>query len=90
MGNYLFSADMLVEALRKDAADEFSKHDMGGDIMPMMVDQGMAQVYDFQSNEVPVADPGDAGYWRDVGTLDSYFDAHGPVRCRAGVQLVQQ
>ncbi|HEU5455630.1 MAG TPA: glucose-1-phosphate adenylyltransferase [Nocardioides sp.] len=76
MGNYLFSADVLVEALRKDAADESSKHDMGGDIMPMMVDQGMAQVYDFQRNEVPGTDRADAGYWRDVGTLDSYFDAH--------------
>jgi glucose-1-phosphate adenylyltransferase len=49
---------------------------MGGNIMPMMVDQGMAQVYDFQRNEVPGADPADAGYWRDVGTLDSYYDAH--------------
>jgi glucose-1-phosphate adenylyltransferase len=76
MGNYLFSADALVEVLRKDAADESSKHDMGGNIMPMMVDRGMAQVYDFQRNEVPGADPADAGYWRDVGTLDSYYDAH--------------
>jgi glucose-1-phosphate adenylyltransferase len=76
MGNYLFSADVLVEALRKDAADESSKHDMGGNIMPMMVDQGKAQVYDFQRNEVPGAGPADAGYWRDVGTLDSYYDAH--------------
>lgn len=76
MGNYLFSTDVLVEALRKDAADESSKHDMGGDIMPMMVDQGIAQVYDFQRNVVPGADPADAGYWRDVGTLDSYFDSH--------------
>jgi glucose-1-phosphate adenylyltransferase len=76
MGNYLFSADALVEVLRKDAADESSKHDMGGNIMPMMVERGMAQVYDFQRNEVPGADPADAGYWRDVGTLDSYYDAH--------------
>lgn len=76
MGNYLFSTDVLVEALRKDAADESSKHDMGGDIMPMMVDQGIAQVYDFQRNVAPGADPADAGYWRDVGTLDSYFDSH--------------
>ena len=76
MGNYLFSADVLVEALRKDAADESSKKDMGGNIMPMMVDQGIAEVYDFQSNEVPGAEPDNAGYWRDVGTLDSYFDAH--------------
>ena len=76
MGNYLFSADLLVEALRKDAASPTSRHDMGGDIIPMLVDEGSAQVYDFMTNEVPGANPGDAGYWRDVGTLDSYFDAH--------------
>jgi glucose-1-phosphate adenylyltransferase len=76
MGNYLFSTDLLVEALRKDAASPTSRHDMGGDIIPMLVDEESAQVYDFMTNEVPGANPGDAGYWRDVGTLDSYFDAH--------------
>ena len=76
MGNYLFSTDLLVEALRKDAASPTSRHDMGGDIIPMLVDEGSAQVYDFMTNKVPGANPGDAGYWRDVGTLDSYFDAH--------------
>ncbi|WP_458315578.1 glucose-1-phosphate adenylyltransferase [Mycolicibacterium brisbanense] len=76
MGNYLFSTDVLLDALRTDAEDSSSKHDMGGNIMPMMVDQGLAQVYDFQSNEVPGAAPTDTGYWRDVGTLDSYYDAH--------------
>ncbi len=76
MGNYLFSTDVLLDALRTDAEDSSSKHDMGGNIMPMMVDQGLAQVYDFQSNDVPGAAPTDTGYWRDVGTLDSYYDAH--------------
>jgi len=76
MGNYVFSSDVLVDALRKDAADGDSRHDMGGSIIPMMVQQGLAEVYDFMENEVPGADPRDAGYWRDVGTLDSYFDAH--------------
>ncbi|WP_019969677.1 glucose-1-phosphate adenylyltransferase [Mycobacterium sp. 141] len=76
MGNYLFSTDVLLEALRADANDAASKHDMGGNIMPMMVERGLAQVYDFQSNEVPGAAPNDTGYWRDVGTLDSYYDAH--------------
>jgi glucose-1-phosphate adenylyltransferase len=76
MGNYLFSTDVLIEALRKDAASPTSRHDMGGDIIPMLVDEGCAQVYDFMTNEVPGANPRDAGYWRDVGTLDSYFDAH--------------
>ena len=49
---------------------------MGGDIIPMLVGEGTAQVYDFTTNEVPGATPRDIGYWRDVGTLDSYFDAH--------------
>jgi glucose-1-phosphate adenylyltransferase len=76
MGNYLFDADVLVDALRKNAANAASKHDMGGDIIPMMVANGLAQVYDFATNEVPGATERDRGYWRDVGTLDSYFDAH--------------
>jgi glucose-1-phosphate adenylyltransferase len=76
MGNYLFDTDVLIDALRKDAANPASKHDMGGDIIPMMVANGLAQVYDFATNEVPGATERDRGYWRDVGTLDSYFDAH--------------
>ena len=70
------STDVLIEALRKDAADDGSRHDMGGDILPMLVEQGCAQAYNFLDNEVPGAEPRDVGYWRDVGTLDSYFDAH--------------
>jgi glucose-1-phosphate adenylyltransferase len=76
MGNYVFTSDVLVDALRKDAADEESRHDMGRDIIPMLMGQRLAEVYDFLDNEVPGAEPRDAGYWRDVGTLDSYFDAH--------------
>jgi glucose-1-phosphate adenylyltransferase len=76
MGNYLFTADVLVETLRKDAANRASRHDMGGDIVPMLVGERNADVYDFLTNEVPGANERDAGYWRDVGTLDSYFDAH--------------
>jgi glucose-1-phosphate adenylyltransferase len=76
MGNYVFDAGVLVDALREDAANAASKHDMGGDIIPMMVADGRAQVYDFATNEVPGATERDKAYWRDVGTLDSYFDAH--------------
>ncbi|MDR2983614.1 MAG: glucose-1-phosphate adenylyltransferase [Nocardiopsaceae bacterium] len=76
MGNYVFSTDVLVEALRQDAADDASAHDMGGDILPLLVNQGCAQAYNFVDNEVPGAEDRDAGYWRDVGTLDSYYDAH--------------
>jgi glucose-1-phosphate adenylyltransferase len=76
MGIYVFSTDVLVDALRVDAADDSSRHDMGGDIVPMLVKQRTAQVYDFLTNEIPGNTERDAGYWRDVGTLDSYFDAH--------------
>jgi glucose-1-phosphate adenylyltransferase len=76
MGIYVFSTDVLVDALRKDAADDGSRHDMGGDIVPMLVDDSAAQVYDFLQNEVPGAEERDAGYWRDVGTLDAYFEAN--------------
>ncbi len=75
MGNYLFDADVLVDSLRKDAVDTASRHDMGGDIIPMLVSQRAAEVYNFLDNKVPGATERDAGYWRDVGTLDSYFDA---------------
>jgi glucose-1-phosphate adenylyltransferase len=76
MGNYVFSTDVLVEALKVDSSDEGSVHDMGGDIIPMMTRLGAAKVYDFAENDVPGATDRDRGYWRDVGTLDSYHDAH--------------
>jgi glucose-1-phosphate adenylyltransferase len=76
MGNYVFSTEALLEAVRVDAGDEGSVHDMGGNIIPMLVAQGKAQVYDFKDNAVPGATDRDRGYWRDVGTLDAYYDAH--------------
>ena len=75
MGNYVFSTDALMDAVRADAAQD-SSHDMGGDIVPSFVAQGSAYAYDFADNEVPGATDRDRGYWRDVGTLDSYFEAH--------------
>jgi glucose-1-phosphate adenylyltransferase len=76
MGNYVFRTDVLLEALRADAADPDSMHDMGGDIIPMLVGDDSAMVYDFDDNEVPGATERDRGYWRDVGTLDAYYDSH--------------
>jgi glucose-1-phosphate adenylyltransferase len=76
MGNYVFDTDVLVEALRKDAADDGSRHSLGGDIIPMLVREHAAHVFDFGQNKVPGADMRDVGYWRELGTLDSYFDAH--------------
>jgi glucose-1-phosphate adenylyltransferase len=76
MGNYVFTAEAMIEALIADAEDEGSKHDLGGDIIPTLVERGEAEVYDFSRNEVPGATDRDRGYWRDVGTLDAYYDAH--------------
>jgi glucose-1-phosphate adenylyltransferase len=76
MGNYVFSADALIDAVTQDAADPTSAHDVGGNLIPMLVERGEAQVYDFSENEVPGATPRDRGYWRDVGTLDAFWEAH--------------
>ena len=76
MGNYCFSTDVLLEALKIDAGDEGSVHDMGGNIIPMLTEQGAAQVYDFSDNDVPGATERDRAYWRDVGSIDAYHDAH--------------
>jgi len=76
MGNYVFTTSTLVEAVSLDAADEGSNHDLGGDIAPSLVAAGEAEVYDFAGNHVPGATDRDRGYWRDVGTLDAYYDAH--------------
>ena len=76
MGNYVFSADVLVDVLERDAASSESRHDMGGDIIPMLVADQQAAVYDFKRNIVPGATDRDRDYWRDVGTLDSYHEAH--------------
>ena len=80
MGNYVFSTEALLEALRVDAEDDASVHDMGGSIMPMLAGAGEAYVYDFSTNVVPGATDRDHGYWRDVGTMDSYYDAHMDLR----------
>jgi glucose-1-phosphate adenylyltransferase len=76
MGNYVFRTDTLIEAVSLDAKDEDSKHDLGGNIIPMLVERGEAEVYDYAANDVPGSTDRDRGYWRDVGTLDAYYDAH--------------
>ena len=76
MGNYVFTASTLIEAVTVDARDEESDHDVGGDVIPMLVDEGVAHVHDFADNRVPGESETDHGYWRDVGTLDAYYEAH--------------
>lgn len=76
MGNYVATTGALLEALAKDADDPASAHDMGGDIVPHFVDRGTCGFYDFRENQVPGSADRDRDYWRDVGTLDAYYDAH--------------
>ena len=75
MGNYVFDAKALVDAVVADAEYEGSKHDMGGDIVPFFVNRGEASVYDFKDNDVAGSTERDRGYWRDVGTMDAYYEA---------------
>jgi glucose-1-phosphate adenylyltransferase len=76
MGNYVFDADALIEAVTVDGESTTSNHDMGGDIVPYFVNKGQAGVYDFKRNDVPGSTDRDRAYWRDVGTIDSFFEAH--------------
>ncbi|KQR47003.1 MULTISPECIES: glucose-1-phosphate adenylyltransferase [Frigoribacterium] len=76
MGNYVFDADVLIDAVLRDGEKPDSNHDMGGDIVPDFVSRGDAAVYDLNRNEVPGATERDRYYWRDVGTIDSFYDAH--------------
>src|SRR5437763_3582824 len=75
MGIYVFGAEALVDAVTADARMPDSPHDLGGSIIPSLVDRGEAAVYDFATNEVPGESARERGYWRDVGDLDSYYDA---------------
>ncbi|MBN9240960.1 MAG: glucose-1-phosphate adenylyltransferase [Micrococcales bacterium 70-64] len=76
MGNYIFDADVLIDAVLRDGDRSDSNHDMGGDIVPDFVSRGLAGVYDLNRNEVPGSTDRDRFYWRDVGTIESFFDAH--------------
>jgi glucose-1-phosphate adenylyltransferase len=76
MGNYVMNADALIDAMTADAQNPDSRHDMGGDIVPMFVDKGDAALYDFVENDVPGSNSRDRNYWRDVGTLDAFYESH--------------
>ena len=76
MGNYVFDADALIAAVEHDGELPDSNHDMGGDIIPYFVALDQAGVYDFNRNSVPGATDRDKYYWRDVGSIESFFDAH--------------
>ena len=76
MGNYIFSTRALLRELYDDAANPDSKHDFGRDILPSLVGRGEMFAYDFQTNQIPGELAGAGVYWRDVGTIDAYYEAN--------------
>jgi glucose-1-phosphate adenylyltransferase len=85
MGNYIFSTGPLLKFLYEDARLEDSSHDFGRDILPKWVESGEVFAYDFGTNRIP-GDPIDSPvYWRDVGTIDAYYDANMDLRAVAPV-----
>ena len=82
MGNYIFERDHLVKALTDDAVDESSSHDFGRNVLPTMLARGQPMfAWDFSRNRIPGSlNPVNDGYWRDVGTLDAYYDANMDLR----------
>ncbi|HEX9731008.1 MAG TPA: glucose-1-phosphate adenylyltransferase [Thermoanaerobaculia bacterium] len=75
MGNYVFTTAVLHRTIIADADDPDSQHDMGKNIIPLLVTTGEAWVYDFGANEIPGQTAREQGYWRDVGSLDAYYQA---------------
>lgn len=75
MGNYIFSTDTLLRELHDDAENEQSGHDFGRDILPSLVGRAEMFAYDFQTNRIPGDPPEVQPYWRDVGTIDAYYEA---------------
>src|SRR3954451_6242981 len=75
MGNYIFSTDVLLRELYADGVNEHSSHDFGKDILPKLIGRVPMFAYDFQTNRIPGDPAGAPVYWRDVGTIDAYYDA---------------
>ena len=84
MGNYIFSTrSAAARAVRRRGAAQDSSHDFGRDILPALVGQVEMFAYDFQTNHIPGEPPGRAAYWRDVGTIDAYYEANMDLRAVA-------
>ncbi|HEY4361972.1 MAG TPA: glucose-1-phosphate adenylyltransferase [Bryobacteraceae bacterium] len=75
MGNYIFSTNLLLRELYADAQNPASSHDFGRDILPSLVGRAPMYAYDFQTNRIPGDPPMQEPYWRDVGTIEAYYDA---------------
>jgi len=80
MGNYIFSTRTLLKLLHDDAAEEHSKHDFGHDILPKLAGNAEIYAYNFQTSRIPGERRGAEPYWRDVGTIDAYYEANMDLR----------
>ncbi|MFP6637278.1 MAG: glucose-1-phosphate adenylyltransferase [Nitrospinaceae bacterium] len=80
MGNYLFNKDILMKLLYEDAADVESSHDFGKDILPRIFNKSRVFAYDFHRNRIPGITKKEIGYWRDVGTIKSFWEANMDLR----------
>ena len=80
MGNYIFSTRTLLRLLHDDAATAGTHHDFGHDILPKLAGKMEIYAYDFQTNRIPGDAPDSIPYWRDVGTIDSYYEANMDLR----------
>jgi glucose-1-phosphate adenylyltransferase len=80
MGNYVFSTRTLLRLLHDDAAADTSHHDFGRDILPKVAGKMDIYAYDFQTNRIPGESEDSAPYWRDVGTIDAYYEANMDLR----------
>jgi glucose-1-phosphate adenylyltransferase len=80
MGNYIFSTDLLLREIYEDAEKPESSHDFGRDILPGLVGREPMYAYDFETNRIPGDPPNQLAYWRDVGTIDAYYDANMDLR----------
>lgn len=77
MGNYIFNKNILIDALKKDAIIEESSHDFGKNVIPMLLNEGKEIfIYNFAENEFPGMTKKEKGYWRDVGSIDAYWQAN--------------
>jgi len=85
MGNYTFSTGPLLKYLHEDSKKEGSSHDFGRDILPLWVSRGDVYAYDFQTNRIPGDPIGAPVYWRDVGTIEAYYEATMDLRMVAPV-----
>ena len=80
MGNYLFNKDVLIDLLYEDATNVESSHDFGKDILPRIFNKSRVFAYDFRRNRIPGITRKEIGYWRDVGTIRSFFEANMDLR----------